>query len=217
MVSSKSSSMIDLPSSMIPAMPSQCLPRTFSSRLANDLFQTCDLALRLLEVGLERRPQLRVRRGFRQLRQGLRQLLFASYVSRNSSMNASWSVPASAMSSLLVMVMCRRAVHHTRGGSVSLAKCRCFAMAAMKSSVAVLASDVVITPGSGLPSGSAVSMPQAVSSCSPAPSARIGLQWRYWSLMNSSVRPSARSASRSPPRRREEPGRRRARLAPPPG
>ena len=33
--SSKSSSMIDLPSSMMPAMPSQCFPRTFSSRLSN--------------------------------------------------------------------------------------------------------------------------------------------------------------------------------------
>ena len=34
-MSSKSSSMIDLPSSMMPAIPSQCLPRTFSSRLSN--------------------------------------------------------------------------------------------------------------------------------------------------------------------------------------
>jgi len=64
---------------------------------------------------------------------------------------------------------------YTRGGSVSLAKCRCLAMAATKSASA-LVSDEMTSPGSGCPSGNAVSMPQAPSSCSPTPSARIGLQ-----------------------------------------
>src|SRR5687767_11607194 len=64
---------------------------------------------------------------------------------------------------------------HTRGGSVSLAKCRCLAMAAMKSVAAPLA-EAMTSPGSGWPSGNARSMPQTPSSCSPAPSARIGLQ-----------------------------------------
>ena len=52
----------------------------------------------------------------------------------------------------------------TRGGSVSRAKCRCLAMAAMNASPAGLASGAAITPGSGFPSGSVASMPQAASS-----------------------------------------------------
>ena len=51
--SSKSSSMIDLPSSMIPAIPSQCLPRTFSSRLSKTLVEAFHLTLRFREVRFE--------------------------------------------------------------------------------------------------------------------------------------------------------------------
>ena len=90
------------------------------------------------------------------------------------------------------MRCCRGAHLHTRGGSVSLAKCRCLAMAATKSS-SPRRFDAMMSPESGLTAGSRRSIPQAPSSL-PAPNARIGLQWRYWSLMNSSVRPSARSA-----------------------
>ena len=61
-----------------------------------------------------------------------------------------------------------------------------------------------MTPVSGCPSSSVGLIPQASSKALLARAARIGLQWRYWSLMNSSVRPSARSAV---DRLRRRPGR----------
>src|ERR1700722_1931212 len=89
--------MIDFPSSMIPAMPSQCLPRTFSSRLSN----TCSsraiwpcVSLRWLSNAAR---SLGFVAAFASFGRAFVSCFSASYESRNSSMKASWSVPASAM------------------------------------------------------------------------------------------------------------------------
>jgi hypothetical protein len=68
--------MMDFPSSTIPAMPSQCLPRTFSSRLANTCSQAFDLSARFLQVGLERCAETERRRPSGELWKWLDQLLF---------------------------------------------------------------------------------------------------------------------------------------------
>jgi hypothetical protein len=57
----------------------------------------------------------------------------------------------------------RAAARQRRGGSVSLAKCRCLASAVMKFSTPVFTSGVTISPGSRPPSGRAVSIPHASS------------------------------------------------------
>ena len=74
--SSKSSSMIDLPSSMMPAMPSQCLPADLLVQSSRTPVRAARLPCGLFEVRFERLPQLGIRRRFRELRQRLRQLLF---------------------------------------------------------------------------------------------------------------------------------------------
>ena len=61
---------------MIPAIPSQCLPRAFSSRPLEHLFQTLNLALGLLEVRFERLAQFRGGGCFGQLCQRFRELPF---------------------------------------------------------------------------------------------------------------------------------------------
>ena len=74
----------------------------------------------------------------------------------------------------------RRAIHHTRGGSVSRAKCRCFAIAAMKASVAPSRVRRDDHAGIGLAVGQRrLDAAGRRAAASLAPSARIGLQWRY--------------------------------------
>jgi hypothetical protein len=57
--SSKSSSITALPSSIMPAMPSQCLPRTALVEACEDLRQSIHLSARFLQVCFERLPQIR--------------------------------------------------------------------------------------------------------------------------------------------------------------
>src|SRR4029453_13309430 len=152
-----------------------------------------DLSLRLLEMGLERLAQLRVRRRLRQFRQRLRQLFLR--VVRVAQFVNECIVERPYFGhgrGLLLVIQCEP--RQTRGGSVSLAKCRCFAIAATKSSVTDTASEATRTPGSACPFGNVGSIPHAWSNSALSPSAGIDLQCRYWSLMNSRVRPSARSA-----------------------
>ena len=60
---------------MMPAMPPQCLPRTFFEAFEDPL-DTIDVAARLLEMRLECRAQIGRGRRLRQLRQCLGQLFF---------------------------------------------------------------------------------------------------------------------------------------------
>ena len=79
-------------------MPSQCLPRAFSSNFSN----TCSRrAIGLASPGGGSRmpTELASDEAFASFASAFVNCFSASYVSRSSSRNASWSEPASAMSS----------------------------------------------------------------------------------------------------------------------
>ncbi len=79
----------------------------------------------------------------------------------------------------------RRFVRQTFGGSDSRSKWRCVARPSMSALAPAAAESLVMSPGVTTSGSRAGPGPAARSSETPAPSARMGLQWRYWSLMNS--------------------------------
>ena len=165
------------------------LARTFRPAREH-LFETCDLPLRRLEM-VSNAAEALIRCGFATCKAFV-SCFSAWYVSRNPSMKASWSVPASAMVESPSKVGCRSRVSYTRGGSVSLAKCG----VGDRGDEVVgprLGSDPRIGPGSGSPSGSAASMPQheQLLAC---PQREDRLAMAVLVCNRFSVRPSARSA-----------------------
>ena len=129
MLESKSSSITDLPSSMMPAIPSQCLPRTFSPSE-----RTPARACRPARASPPRCDSNAAHRisalAFGHLRKRLESLLFrivgiAEFVDERVVQGPGFSHVSSSPSVVKLLST------HTRGGSVSRSKWRCRASAAM--------------------------------------------------------------------------------------
>ena len=178
-------------------MPSQCLPRTFSSRLANTSSSrsTCPrVSSRWIRTRraapASSRPSpssaapCQLFLGVVGVAQFVEKRVVQCLRFSHGRLSFGWCMMQRADVS-------QRAADRFRARSADAWRC-----APMNASDAVPSSDRRRPgPGSALPDGSVCGMPAFCEQLRPrrrAPS--IGLQWRYWSLTNSSARPSVAQA-----------------------